>query len=155
MKRLLLALAIPATVILAGCSSSPAETDVRPSATSTFNALDGLAIPTATSAANGTVAPKVTATKPASPDIYGVTPDGLTTAVNVPVLASPAEMHQGCIEAKAALEVFGGDVEATLALMQSTAEFMQSTTETTWATAPPEKQAEILQAIHAAANGGC
>jgi len=170
MKRFLLALTIPAALILSGCSSSPAETDPKPSATSTFNALDGLALPTETSAAKVTtptvpMAPpstttKAPVTKAQSQGIYGVTPEGLTTAVNVPVLASAAEMKQGCVEAKSALDMFGGDLEVVLALMQATAE--DSTEEVTfaegenrWADSAPAEQAAIIQALHAAADGEC
>lgn len=160
MKRLLFALAIPAALILAGCSSSPAETDIRPSATSTLNVLDGLALPTETSTPKVTSAPRATETKPSSPDIYGVTPAGLTTAVNAPILASAAEMAQGCTEAKSALGTFGGDVEVVLALMQATAadstEGVTITSgEDSWASATPPEQAAIIAALHAAAAGEC
>ncbi|GAB7515179.1 hypothetical protein TSUKUMMB_00540 [Rhodococcus sp. no. 34] len=56
MKRLLLALAIPASLILSGCSSSPTEGDPMPSATSTFNVLDGLVLESETTPPNATTA---------------------------------------------------------------------------------------------------
>ncbi|WP_158171440.1 lipoprotein LpqV [Rhodococcus sp. JT-3] len=160
MKRIMLALTIPAALILSGCASSEPEAGSTSPATTTLNVLDGLALPTESSTPKVTSAPQATATKPASPDIYGVTPDGLTTAVNVPILASAAEMAQGCTEAKSALDTFGGDVEVVLALMQATAadstEGVTITSgEDSWASATPPEQAAIIAALHAAAAGEC
>ncbi len=162
MKRLLLALAIPAALILAGCSSSPAETDIRPSATATFNALDGLELPTETSAAKVTSAPKVTTTKPASGDIYGVTPNGLTTSVNAPITMSPAELKQGCIDIKSWADSLGiTDAETILGFTQMTEadsnEFMTVTDGDgrNWANSSPSDRAAVIATVTAAMSGEC
>ena len=54
----------------------------------------------------------------ASTQTYEVTPEGLTTAVNVPLEISEAELAQSCIDVRPTLMTFGGDVDAVLAMIQ-------------------------------------
>ncbi|MBM4487525.1 hypothetical protein GS471_05225 [Rhodococcus hoagii] len=93
--------------------------------------------------------------------LYEVTDAGLTVAVNVPVVASPAEMAEGCAEAKAVFEMFDTtDVEMVLALMQaseadSTENFTVESEGAPWAEATPQEQAQVIAAVNAAARGEC
>lgn len=153
MKRFLLALTIPAALILTGCSSSESTTDGEASSTTASAS-------TTQSTTSSTVANSKTGEPTASTDIYEVTADGLTTAVNVPVTASTEEMAQGCAEAKAMLDAFGGDAEVALALIQATAEdstegFTVTTGDNPWAAATPQEQAAIIASLRAAENGEC
>ena len=153
MKRILLALTIPTSLILAGCSSNESTTEVAASSTTAS------ASTTQSTAPSEVVRSKI-AEPTASADIYEVTPDGLTTAVNVPVTASAEEMAQGCTEAKAMLDAFGGDAEVALALIQATAEdstegFTVTTGDNPWATATPQEQVAIIASLRAAENGEC
>ncbi len=84
----------------------------------------------------------------ASTQTYEVTPEGLTTAVNVPLEISEAELAQSCIDVRPTLMTFGGDVDAVLAMIQATA--VRS-----WKNATPQEQAAIIAALRAAADGGC
>ncbi|QXC46311.1 lipoprotein LpqV (plasmid) [Rhodococcus qingshengii] len=83
-----------------------------------------------------------------SPQTYEVTPEGLTTAVNVPLEISETELGQSCIDVRPTLMTFGGDVDAVLAMIQATA--VRS-----WKNATPQEQAAIIAALHAAADGEC
>ncbi|GCB59535.1 MULTISPECIES: lipoprotein LpqV [Rhodococcus erythropolis group] len=83
-----------------------------------------------------------------STETYEVTPEGLTTAVNVPLEISEAELAQSCIDVQPTLMTFGGDVDAVLAMIQATA--VRS-----WKNATPQEQAAIIAALRAAADGDC
>ncbi|MDI9900518.1 lipoprotein LpqV [Rhodococcus sp. IEGM 1409] len=110
-----------------------------------------------------TATPKSTTTQPASRGIYGVTPDGLTTSVNAPILMSAAEMHQGCVEMQAwAASMEITDPETILAISQLTEE--DSTEGFTvepdeegegWATATPSEQAALVKMANNAISGDC
>lgn len=144
MKRTLAALVIPAALLLASCSDD---------GESTLEAAT-------TSAVESTSESPTTTTPPAAADIYEVTPGGLTTAVNVPITKSDAEMAQGCIDAKPVLAMFGGDIEVTLAMMQateadSTENFTVDSEGDPWGDATPSDQAAVIAALHAAADGDC
>ncbi|MDZ7915117.1 MAG: lipoprotein LpqV [Rhodococcus sp. (in: high G+C Gram-positive bacteria)] len=81
-------------------------------------------------------------------ETYEVTPEGLTTAVNVPLEISEAELTQSCIDVRPTLTTFGGDVDAVLAMIQATAVG-------SWKNATPQEQAAIIAALRAAADGDC
>lgn len=153
-RTLLAAGAATALALIAGCSDSEtlADEQARPSS-STVSA------PTTSSAvaSTSTAAPTETSTQ----GLYEVTDAGLTVAVNVPVVASPAEMAEGCAEAKAVFEMFDTtDVEMVLALMQaseadSTENFTVESEGAPWAEATPQEQAQVIAAVNAAARGEC
>ncbi|MBH5141969.1 MULTISPECIES: lipoprotein LpqV [Rhodococcus erythropolis group] len=81
-------------------------------------------------------------------ETYEVTPEGLTTAVNVPLEISAAELAQSCTDVRPTVMTFGGDVDAVLAMIQATA--VRS-----WKNATPPEQAAIIAALRAAASGEC
>lgn len=83
-----------------------------------------------------------------STETYEVTPEGLTTAVNVPLEISAAELAQSCTDVRPTVMTFGGDVDAVLAMIQATA--VRS-----WKNATPPEQAAIIAALRAAASGEC
>lgn len=93
-------------------------------------------------------------------ELYGVNPDGLTTAVNVPTTLTDDEFAAGCAEAKAALETFGSnDPEVLLALMQAGPEDATGNVSVddtgSWASETPEDQANLIATVNAAAAGEC
>lgn len=107
-----------------------------------------------------TATPKVTTTKPASGGSNGVTPDGLTTSVNAPILVSATELRQGCLEIQSWASSMGiSDPETLLAIAQMTEE--DSTEGVTisggvdWADRTPSDQAATIAIINAATSGEC
>ena len=139
MKRTMLA--VPAFLLLAACSSEP----------------------TAVAPAPSTPAATTTTTVPPTPEppLYEVTDAGLTTAVHAPITASPAELAEGCAEAKQAMSAFGlTDPLQMLAIMQATQENVSAGTvtdagEDSWANSTPSEQAGLIATIQAAAAGEC
>ncbi|OZE35574.1 MULTISPECIES: lipoprotein LpqV [unclassified Rhodococcus (in: high G+C Gram-positive bacteria)] len=106
--------------------------------------------------------PPTTATAEPTPadDLYGVTPDGLTTAVNVPTTLTDDEFAAGCAEAKAALETFGSnDPQVLLAMMQAGPENASGNVSVddsgSWSSETPEDQANLIATVNAAAAGDC
>lgn len=95
-----------------------------------------------------------------TPELYGVNPDGLTTAVNVPATLTDDKFAAGCAEAKAALESFGTtDPEVLLAIMQAGPEDATGNVSVddtgSWADETPEDQANLIATVNAAAAGEC
>lgn len=138
MKRTLI---LAAALTLAACSTNTPPEPTEPSTPSTVAAT------TTTEAAE-------------PPALYEVTPDGLTTAVNVPTTLTDDEFAAGCAEAKAALETFGSnDPEVLLALMQAGPEDATGNVSVddtgSWASETPEDQANLIATVNAAAAGEC
>ncbi|MFC1474115.1 lipoprotein LpqV [Rhodococcus qingshengii] len=107
------------------------------------------------SAASTSIAPT-----PAERERTGVSPSGITTAVNAPITASAAEQLAGCVELKAFAEAFGiADVEGLLAIAQMTEE--DSTEGVTisgginWEDRTPSDQAATIAGAEAAISGEC
>ncbi|BDC71096.1 hypothetical protein KAREA_10110 [Prescottella equi] len=152
-RTLLAAGAALALTLIAGCSDSEtlADEQARPSSSA-------VGAPTSSAVASTSAA---TPTETSTQGLYEVTDAGLTVAVNVPVVASPAEMAEGCAEAKAVFEMFDTtDVEMVLALMQaseadSTENFTVESDGAPWAEATPQEQAQVIAAVNAAARGEC
>ncbi|MDH6279555.1 lipoprotein LpqV [Prescottella agglutinans] len=154
MRRTLLVGIAATALLVAGCSSNDSnESKTSSSTTSTASAE---------ASHTGQQATEPSQHHPtATADIYEVTAAGLTTAVNVPVAKTAAEMADGCREAKVAFEQLGTkDYEVVLALFQATPE--DSTEGVTispvsdgWASSTPQEQAAIIAAVKAAANGEC
>lgn len=140
MKRLLLALAIPVALILSGCSTSPTEGDPGGPVTSTLNALDGLALPTETSAMKVSTA----ITEP-SPEPVEQTP---ASVANVP---SESQM---CRDLMGMMEQFPGTSteERREALTNLRAE---SAASEDWKSKTAKEQASMNRAFEAAMSGEC
>ncbi|OZC80165.1 hypothetical protein CH274_13085 [Rhodococcus sp. 06-418-5] len=145
MKRTLIA--ATALVALTACTTDSAEPEDLTAATIT------------TTSAESTTTTAATEPAPAG-DLYEVTPDGLTTAVNVPTTLTDDEFAAGCAEAKAALETFGNnDPQVLLALMQAGPEDASGNVSVddsgSWASETPEDQANLIATVKAAAAGEC
>lgn len=143
MQRTVLPLALLA-LALAGCSTD--EPAAQPSSS-----------PSSTAAADTTTSTPPMTTEEV--DLYGVTPDGLTTSVNVPPTVTGTEFDRGCAEAKAAIAAYG-DPEIVLALMQATPEDSSENvtvedSDDPWAEQSPEDQANVIEVVRAAAAGEC
>ncbi|MCQ4119907.1 lipoprotein LpqV [Rhodococcus tibetensis] len=144
MKRILLV--IPAALLLAACGDSSEPVAVAPATSAPVVATTTAQVP---------IAPVPAA------NIYEVTEAGLTTAVNVPVTKSDAELAQGCAEAKAAMGALGlTTAEQLLAIMQATQENVSAGTvtdagEDSWAKSTPAEQAALIESIRAAAADEC
>lgn len=135
-------LAVPALLLLAACSSEP--TAVAPAPSTAVAATTTTPVPAAPAQA-----------------LYEVTDAGLTTAVHAPITASPAELAEGCTEAKQAMSAFGlTDPLQMLAIMQATQDNVSAGTVTdagtdSWANSTPGEQAGLIASINAAAAGEC
>ena len=115
--------------------------------------------PPATPAVGTTTTPAAAPVLLPPADIYEVTPDGLTTAVNVPATVSGAEFDQGCAEAKDAIATYGS-ADVVLALMQATPEdsgegVTVESVDDPWAGQSAEEQANLIAVVEAAAAGEC
>ncbi|AOW93454.1 hypothetical protein BFN03_14525 [Rhodococcus sp. WMMA185] len=147
MKRTLLTLVAPATLLLAGCSSGESADMAAPSSTPVAA--------TTTESVTATVDPSEETTS-----IYEVSENGVTTAVNAPITASSEELAQWCSEAKMALEMYGfDDAESFLAIAQleveDSTENVTFESDGSWASNTPSEQAGFIASVNAAANGEC
>lgn len=140
MKRFLIALAIPAALILSGCSTSPTKGDPGGSVTSTFNVLDGLALETESTA------PKMTTaiTEPSSAPVE-------QTSASVANLPSESQM---CRDLIGMMEQFPGsdDADRRQSLTNLRAE---SAASDDWKSKTAEEQASMNRAFDAAIDGEC
>lgn len=138
MKRTMLALAVPAALLLAACGDSSESVAAEPT--------------TSTPAATTTTASVPIAQVPAA-NIYEVTEAGVTTAVNVPVDKGSPEFVEACRSAhefSASAAMFGATtVEKQLALLQVDASEVEDATATgtPWKDTAPDKQALLVAAI--------
>jgi hypothetical protein len=123
-----------AVCLLGGCSS-PKE--VAPS-------------PTVTTTAAGT---------PPTPVQIGVSPSGVTTSLSAPASSTEEEYYQACHWARVWMSGRPGDphaqIEPYLAMIQKSATGENGSWHTPWTKLPPERQAAIIVAAQAAADGGC
>ena len=89
----------------------------------------------------------------------GVSPDGVTTRVDVPAESTEEQYAQACMAAKNWMESKGGDpttlVEAMLKEVQTSAEPGPTTFDSTWAQLSTAQQAAVIVAVRAASQGGC
>lgn len=92
-------------------------------------------------------------------DPIGVSPDGVTTRVDVPAESTEDEYAQACMAAKTWMESRGGDpttlVEAMLKDIQSSTEPGPTTFNSTWPQLSTAQQAAVIIAVRAASQGGC
>jgi hypothetical protein len=123
-----------AVLLLVGCSS-PKE--VAPS-------------PTATTTAAGA---------PPTPVQIGVSPGGVTTSLSAPASSTEEEYYQACHWARVWMSGRPGDphaqIEHYLAMIQKSPTGENGSWHTPWAKLPPDRQAGIIVAAQAAADGGC
>jgi Putative lipoprotein LpqV len=89
----------------------------------------------------------------------GVSPDGVTTRVDVPAESTEEQYAQACMAAKRWMESRGGDattlVEAMLKEVQTSTEPGPTTFDSTWAQLSTAQQAAVIVAVRAASQGGC
>lgn len=128
-------LTVPSLVMLAGCSSQqpPGPTTSAP----------------ATSAA----AP------PTAPLQIGLSPGGVTTSLSAPAGSTEEEYYQACHWARLWMNDRPGDphaqIEPYLAMIQASPAGENGSWHTPWAQLPPERQAAVIVAVTAAADGAC
>ena len=88
-----------------------------------------------------------------------MSPDGVTTRVDVPAESTEEQYAQACMAAKKWMEAKGGDpttlVEATLKEVQASTEPAPTTFNSTWAQLSTAQQAAVIVAVRAASEGGC
>ncbi|WP_156042386.1 lipoprotein LpqV [Rhodococcus sp. UNC363MFTsu5.1] len=163
MKRTVL-VAAAAAVLLVGCSSGgdgPTEVVSTQGATPTA-AMPG--VDEARAKLQREVEGDATMTvKPeAAGGLYGVSPAGVTTSVNVPPNISGPEFNQTCQEAAVWLAMLEGgtpelNAESMLQVLQSDpSEFgMDPNSPEVWANGTPQMHADVIAAVNAAARGEC
>ncbi|GJF12831.1 LpqV protein [Mycolicibacterium cyprinidarum] len=132
--------AMAALVILSGCSS-PTE-------------------PTPTSAAPTTSSSSVAnAPTPVAPGEFGVSPDGVTTAVGAPAESTEDDYFQACRAARTWMEEQGGEpraqLEPYLKTVQSGESIGPGTFGRPWSELSPGQQAAVIVAVEAAVDGLC
>ena len=94
-----------------------------------------------------------------APGVVALSPAGVTTKINVPARSTEEEYFQACHAAKAWMQGHPGDhqalVEAYLAAVQAPGVSSAGTWNTPWAALPLARQAGVIVAATAAANGEC
>lgn len=89
----------------------------------------------------------------------GVSPGGVTTAVNAPAESTEEQYAQACLAAKRWMSAQGGDpddlVEPLLKEVQASPDSSPVTFRKTWAELLPPQQAAVIIAVRAATEGGC
>lgn len=138
----LTAAAVVIAILVAGCSSGTDRTPEKPSPpTHSASTAPGSETPT--------VAPGSTA----------ISPGGVTTAVGAPADSTEDEYFKACDTARRWMEQQGGDakmqVEPYLGMLQSTDSAGPGTYDTAWSQLPPPRQAAVIVAVQAAADGLC
>jgi hypothetical protein len=112
---------------------------------------------------NSATSPVGSSTKQAAatapPGVVAVSPAGVTTRINLPARSTEDEYFQACHAAKAWMQGHQSDrqalVEAYLAAVQAPGAVGAGTWNTPWATLPLARQAAVIVAARAAANGDC
>ncbi|MCW2649951.1 MAG: lpqV [Mycobacterium sp.] len=96
---------------------------------------------------------------PSRPVQVGVSPAGVTTSVNAPSSSTEEEYYQACHWARLWMSGQAGDphtlVEPYLGMVQKSPAGENGTWHTPWAKLSPERQAGVIIAAQAAADGGC
>ncbi len=89
----------------------------------------------------------------------GMSPDGVTTTIDVPAESTEEQYAQACRAAKEWMDTRGGEnpelVEPFLKDLQGSAASGPATFNTTWAQLSTAQQAAVIIAVRAAAAGGC
>ena len=89
----------------------------------------------------------------------GISPEGVTTRVDVPAQSTEEQYGQSCLASKAWMDAMGGDpkqlVEPYLKELQTSNESGPATFNQTWADLSSAQQAAVIIAVRAAADGGC
>lgn len=126
---------IACPIVLAGCSSSE-----KPSNQGEPNSPPAAAPPSAQAQ-------------------VGISPNGVTTAVDVPASSTEEEYYQACHWAREWMKDKPGDpqaqIEPYLAMVQASATGEDGTWNTPWNELSPQRQAGVIVAAKAAAEGGC
>jgi hypothetical protein len=126
-------------VTLAGCSSQKAAEPTKSSPTVATTTVE---------------APASTA-----PVEIGLSPGGVTTSLSAPSSSTEEEYYQACHWARVWMSERAGDphaqIEPYLAMIQASAAGEKGSWGQPWAQLPPERQAAIIVAATAAADGGC
>jgi hypothetical protein len=89
----------------------------------------------------------------------GMSPDGVTTRINVPAQSTEEQYAQACMATKDWMTAKGGDpqsmVEPFLKELQSSTSTGPATFNSAWAELSTAQQAAVIIAVQAAADGGC
>lgn len=146
--------AVAAVAVVAGCSSGPTESATSPTSGAGSGAGSG-----STGTPAPSTAPSTTETHSAPPGAVGVSPAGVTTAVGAPATSTEEEYAQACSAAKEWMTGRGGDPKAQfepyLADVQRSNSAGPGTFGTAWGQLPPDRQAAVIVAAEAAADGLC
>lgn len=99
------------------------------------------------------------AAAPPTPAQIEVSPGGVTTAVNASASSTEEEYYQACHWAREWMRDKPGDpqaqIEPYLAMVQASATGENGTWNTPWTELTPQRQAGVIVAAKAAAEGGC
>ena len=89
----------------------------------------------------------------------GVSPGGVTTSISAPAGSTEEEYYQACHWARVWMTGQKGDphtlIEPYLAMVQKSPNGENGTWHTPWVKLSPERQAGVIVAAQAAADGGC
>ena len=89
----------------------------------------------------------------------GMSPEGITTRIDVPAQSTEEQYAQACLAAKEWMTAQGGDPHALvvpyLKELQASTASGTATFKKTWAELSDAQQAAVIIAVQAAADGGC
>ena len=89
----------------------------------------------------------------------GMSPEGITTRIDVPAQSTEEQYAQACLTAKEWMTAQGGDPHALvvpyLKELQASTASGTATFKKTWAELSDAQQAAVIIAVQAAADGGC
>lgn len=89
----------------------------------------------------------------------GLSPDGVTTRIEIPAQSTEEQYAQACLSAKDWMTARGGDpdtlVEPYLKEVQASTESGRPTFGKTWSQLSDPERAAVIIAVRAAADGGC
>lgn len=141
-RRVAVVVALVGSATLAGCSAGP---EGEPTTSSL----------SATSATSATT----TETHTPAPGAIEVSPGGVTTAVGAPANSTEEEYFQACKAARDWMDQQDGDphtlIEPYLESVQAPDSAGPGTFGTPWSQLPPDRQAAVIVAVHAAADAAC
>lgn len=103
--------------------------------------------------------PPTAAAPSTAPAGVEISPNGVTTSVNAPASSTEEEYYQACHWAREWMKDKPGDpqaqIEPYLAMLQASAIGENGTWNTPWTQLSPQRQAGVIVAAKAAAEGGC